>query len=80
MNLHNSTDSITKFLIIMKRIRKFIINIFGLNFYEFLLRIYLVFIKPSNYKMLFYRTSKDLKNNDHLICRFGQYKNYIKVS
>ena len=78
MNLHNSTDSITKFLIIMKRIRKFIINIFGLNFYEFLLRIYLVFIKPSNYKMLFYRTSKDLKNNEHLISRFGYDKNYIK--
>ena len=78
MNLHNSTAFITKYLIIMKKIKKIIINIFGLNFYEFLLRIYLVFIKPSNYKMLFYRTSKDLKNNEHLISRFGYDKNYIK--
>ena len=67
MNLHNSTASITKFLIIMKKIKKFIINIFGLNFYEFLLRIYLVFINPSNYKMLFYRTSKDLKNTKAIL-------------
>ena len=28
--------------------------------------------------MLFYRTSKDLKNNEHLISRFGYDKNYIK--
>ena len=78
MNLHNNFVSITKYLIIMKKLKKIIINIFGLNTFEFLLRIYLVFIKPSNYKMLFYRTSKDLKNNEYLISKFGQDTNYIK--
>ena len=78
MNLHNNSTSLTKYLTVMKRIKKFIINIFGLNFFEFLLRIYLVFTKPSNYKMLFYRTSKDLKNNEYLITRFGHDKKYIK--
>ena len=78
MNLHNNSVSITKYLIIMKKIKKFIINIFGLNFFDFLLRIYLVFTKPSYYKMLFYSTSKDLKNNEYLISKFGHDKNYIK--